>query len=136
MQSIGRIVAALTLAASVVGLAAGAASAAPWSGVLKHGAKKASAAPDEGVWTLPGAASRQIYINDGKTAVQVVANVCVDAKAPGRPMVEVAMIGRAPIEVAGGCQSVYLVVDGGEKVMLVNPGREAASGSFKIGKQS
>ena len=135
MQAIGRIVGGLTLAASVLALAGGAGSAAPESGGAKHGSKKAAPAPDEGVWALPGSASRQIYINEGKAAVQVVAYVCVDATAPGRPMVEVVLLGRAPIEMPGGCQSVYLVVDSGEKVMLVNPGHEAASGSYKIGKQ-
>lgn len=140
MQAIGRIVGGLTLVASVLALAGGAASAAPSSdgaksGGAKHGSKKAAPAPDEGVWALPGSASRQIYINEGKAAVQVVAYVCVDATAPGRPMVEVVLLGRAPIEMPGGCQSVYLVVDSGEKVMLVNPGHEAASGSYKIGKQ-
>jgi|WetSurMetagenome_2_1015567.scaffolds.fasta_scaffold27872_4 hypothetical protein len=135
MQSIGRIVGGLTLAASLVCIAAGPASAAPWSGLLHHGAKKAPPTPDEGIWTLPGAASRQIYVNEGKAAVQVVAYVCVDAKATEHPMVEVVLTGRAPVEAPVGCRSVYLVVDSGEKVTLVNPGPAGVSGSYKIAKQ-
>jgi hypothetical protein len=135
MQLIGRIVGGLTLGASLVWLAAGAASAAPWSGVLHNGAKKPVAAPDEGAWTLSGSASRQIYLNEGKAAVQVVAYVCVDAKGAEHPMVEVVLTGRPPVEAPVGCRSVYLEVDSGEKVMLVNPGPGGASGSYKIAKQ-
>jgi hypothetical protein len=124
----------LTLAAflALLAFAAAPASAAPWSGLLHP---KKPVGPEEGVWALPGPGTRQIFINEGKSPVQVLAYVCVEAKAHGQSMVEVELAGHAPLEVAAGCQSVYLVVDSGEKVMLVNPGPDAASGSYRIARQ-
>lgn len=101
----------------------------------KGGKGKKAAAPQiprEGFWKLASGASQEIFVNQGKAAVQVTTYVCVDPKPGGHPVVRVEMLGRAPVEAPVGCQSVYLLVDTGDWVALVNPGTDNVSGSYKV----
>ena len=92
--------------------------------------------PREGFWKLAAGASQQIFVNQGKAAAQVVVYVCVDPRPQGRPVVRIEMIGRPPIEEPAGCQNVYLDVDAGDWVALVNPAADGVSGSYKIAAQA
>ena len=106
---------------------------------LIHGKSKKSAGPaipKAADWKLAAGASQPIFVNQGKAAAPVNVYVCVDIKPHGRPKVDIRMVGRAPVEAGAGCQSVYLEVDAGERITLLNPGAEAASGSYKVAPQS
>ena len=134
-RSIGRAAAGIVLAAGLGSFAPRAAALPiPFLHHGKHG--KAPEAPREGVWALGGQSLREVFVNPKKKPVQVILDVCVDARSGGQAAVDIEMPGRPAVEVRIGCQNLYLVVDAGEKIALFNPGPGDVSGTFKVAVQT
>jgi hypothetical protein len=129
-RTIGR---ALTLAGTLgLVLAAGCADALP---VHMPGKKaKPVVAANEGSWIVKAGASRDIYANVTKTAMPMQAYVCTQAPGPVAPMVELQVVGRAPIDIQG-CDSVYLLIGSGERLAIFNPNPAEVTGSYKLDLQ-
>ncbi len=128
--AIGR---ALTLAAALSLALPAAASAAPLH--LPGKKHKAVVALNEGAWIVHAGATQDIYANLGKQAQSMQAYVCTRGPGASAPLVELQVVGRAPIDVQG-CENVFLLLSSGERLSLVNPNPVDVTGSYKLDLQS
>lgn len=96
---------------------------------------KPQVAANEGLWFIRAGGAQDIYANVGRKPLPVQAYVCTKPDGPGAPRVELQVLGRAAIDIQG-CQSLYLLLNAGERITLLNPNPAAVNGSYKMDVQS